>query len=89
MGRKSINWKTLSTTILFSAGFHLVALLACTFIVMSNPQLLEEIFTEVTENKEITDEPIVEQAVTGGVVLWEGIEGLEKSHFAHSYRDVS
>ena len=61
MGRKKVNWKALSTTILFSAGFHLLALLGCTFIVMSNPQLLEEIFTEVTENKEITDEPIVDQ----------------------------
>ena len=63
LGRKTVDWKTLSTTILASAGFHALALLACTFIVIQNPQLLEEIFTEVTENKEIIDEPIVEQAL--------------------------
>lgn len=63
LGRRTVDWKTLSTTILASAGFHALALLACTFIVIQNPQLLEEIFTEVTENKEIIDEPIVEQAL--------------------------
>ncbi|MEI8381108.1 MAG: prenyltransferase/squalene oxidase repeat-containing protein [Planctomycetota bacterium] len=63
LGRKTVDWKTLSTTIMASAGFHALALLACTFIVIQNPQLLEEIFTEVTENKEIVDEPIVEQAL--------------------------
>ena len=63
LGQRKVDWKTLSTTILASAGFHALALIACTFIVIQNPQLLEEIFTEVTENKEIVEEPIVEQAL--------------------------
>ena len=53
----------MGTTIGISAGLHALALFACTLIVFNNPKLLEEIFTEITENKEITDEPIVEQSM--------------------------
>jgi len=63
LGQKKQDWKTLSTVFFISAGLHSLALLACTFIVFSNPQLIEEIFTEVTDNKEINDEPIVEQSM--------------------------
>ena len=63
MGNRKLDWKTISTTVFISAGLHALALLACTFIVFTNPQLMEQIFTEVTEEKPITDEPIVEQSM--------------------------
>lgn len=57
-----MDWKTMSSTIMFSAALHAMALLACGFYVMTNPEIIEEIFTEVADtNKEIVEEPIVEQ----------------------------
>lgn len=63
MGQQKIDWKTLSTVITISGVVHAIALVACGMIVFNNPQLMEQIFTEVTESKEITDEPIVEQSL--------------------------
>lgn len=62
-GKRKLDWKTLGSTIIASAIIHGIALIACTFIVISNPQLIEEIFTEVTESEEIVDDPIVEQSM--------------------------
>lgn len=53
----------MSTVIALSAVVHVIALFACTLIVINNPQVLETLFTEITESKEITDEPIVDQSL--------------------------
>ena len=63
LGQQKTDWKALTTVLFVSAGLHVLALLACTLIVFNNPQLLEQIFTEVTDNKEITDEPIVDTSM--------------------------
>eukprot|EP00456_Euglypha_rotunda_P079351 TRINITY_DN761_c1_g1_i2.p1 TRINITY_DN761_c1_g1~~TRINITY_DN761_c1_g1_i2.p1 ORF type:complete len:657 (-),score=142.06 TRINITY_DN761_c1_g1_i2:2863-4833(-) len=63
LGKQKTDWKTLSTVVTISLLMHALALAACGLIVFNNPKILEEIFTEVTDNKEITDEPIVEQSL--------------------------
>ena len=59
---RSIDWKTLPVVIIGSLLLHVVALGACAFIVLKNPQLIEEIFTTITDLDESTD-PIVEQSM--------------------------
>lgn len=63
LGKQKTDWKTITSVITISAVMHAIALGACGLVVFHNPQILEEIFTEVTDDKEITDEPIVEQAL--------------------------
>ena len=63
LGQQRTDWKALSTVIFISAGLHVLAMLACTLIVFNNPQIMEQIFTEVTEEKEIADEPIVDTSM--------------------------
>jgi hypothetical protein len=63
-GKPKTDWKTLSTVIMISLAMHGVGLAALGLIALSNPQLLEEIFTEVMDTKEeAPDEPIVEQSL--------------------------
>ncbi len=56
------NWKKMPMVTLASLLLHAVVLGACTFIVMKNPQLVEEIFTTITDTDEPA-EPIVEQSM--------------------------
>ncbi|MDB5342409.1 MAG: hypothetical protein JWP89_786 [Schlesneria sp.] len=63
-GKPKTDWKTLSTVIMISLAMHGVGLAALGLIALSNPQILEEIFTEVMDTKEeVPDEPIVEQSL--------------------------
>lgn len=63
-GKPKTDWKTLSTVIIISLAMHGVGLAALGLIALSNPQILEEIFTEVMDTKEeAPDEPIVEQSL--------------------------
>ena len=59
---RSLNWKSLSAVILGSIFLHAIALGACAFIVLKNPQLLDEIFTTIIDPEE-NNEPIVEQSL--------------------------
>jgi hypothetical protein len=63
LGQQKVNWKAISTVVIVSAIFHGIALMACALIVFSNPKIMEEIFTEVTEEEAIIEEPIVETAL--------------------------
>ena len=64
LGQRKLDWKSLGLTVAFSAGMHAIALVACMFIVFKNPGLLEDIFTQITEEKEeVADDPIIEQSL--------------------------
>ena len=58
----SWDWKKLPTVTLASLLLHAIVLGACALIVLKNPQLVEEIFTTVTDQEE-NAEPIVEQSM--------------------------
>ena len=62
LGSRSTDWKTLSSVICFSLLLHAIVLGLCALIVLQNPQLVEEIFTMIT-NREDNSEPIVEQSL--------------------------
>ena len=60
--KRSVDWKTIPSVIFGSFIIHAIALGACAFIVLKNPQLIEEIFTTVVDPEE-TSEPIIEQSM--------------------------
>ena len=61
-GQRSTDWKTLFSVICFSLLLHVIVLGLCALIVLRNPQLVEEIYTMIT-NREDNSEPIVEQSL--------------------------
>lgn len=60
-GVRSTDWSTLSTGLGLSLLLHAILLGLCALIVLHDPQLLEEIYTVIT-NREDSSEPIVEQS---------------------------
>ena len=60
--QRPFDWKTLPVVILSSMILHLIALGLCAMIVLKSPQLIEDIFTTVTDREGNTD-PIVEQSL--------------------------
>ncbi len=56
------DWRRTPTVTLMSVLLHLIALGLCGLIVLENPQLMEEIFTTLTEHEEIGD-PIIERSM--------------------------
>ena len=60
--QRSIDWTILSAVFFGSFVLHAILLGACAFIVLKQPQLIEEIFTTITDPEDVS-EPIVEQSM--------------------------